>query len=140
MKIDEFTEEIKKVENFYQKEYPEEQKKIIYREFKTTNIARFKYIIGQIYRTSKFLPKLADLIEINTNLGFIQEDRKNNIKCDKCNSTGYIPYIKKEEIDYQYFAVCSCGISQKYDGSKVSDKRHRSKFYIPYEAELNIRG
>ena len=70
MKIEEFTEVVKELENFYEKEITDEQRQIWFRELRNLEIKRFKYIISQIYRTSKFLPKLADILEINSNLFF----------------------------------------------------------------------
>ena len=65
MTLEEFDTETQKLENFYEKQIPNEQRKIWFSEFKKINITRYRYIIGQAYRQCKFMPKLADMIEIN---------------------------------------------------------------------------
>lgn len=138
MKIDEFTEETEKLERFYGKEIPEEQKKIWYKEFKNTSIERYKYIIGIVYRTMKFLPKLADLIEINTNSGYTQAKNETTIKdCKECNSTGYVLYKKEiDGIKYEFAAICKCRQQPQYVGWKIADEKHRSEYYIPYIEQI----
>ena len=62
MTIDDFTKATTEIENFYQKEISDEQKKVWFQELKGMDIRRFKYVISQVYRTCKFIPKLADII------------------------------------------------------------------------------
>ena len=62
-------------------------------------------------------------------------------KCNKCNGDGVIKYFK--EVDghaYEYFARCVCqnGNDFNYDGTKISDEKHRSKFYIPSIAQIGF--
>lgn len=111
MKIEEFNKETQKLERFYEKEISEEQKKIWYEEFKRMNIERYRYIIGQAYRKSKFIPKLADMIEINKNCGYIESEEKSIQKCEKCNGTGIILYKKNvtgNETECDYACRCTC--------------------------------
>lgn len=144
MKIDEFMEATKEIENFYQKEISEEQKKIWFNELKGMTLQRFKYIISQIYRTCKFMPKLADIIEINTNLGYSSiKKEENKKKCNKCNNTGYITYWKEinngeKKIKYEYMAICDCSKEKQYKGWEVSEDRYKSNFYIPLVKELGF--
>lgn len=140
MKIEEFDEEINKIERFYQKQgaITDEQRQIWYRELRNLDIARFKYIIAQIYRTSKFLPKLADIIETNNNLGYSQiKQEQNTNNCKICNGTGYVTYKRTtkngaNDMLYNFGAICSCRTKQKYDGWKVTDERYKSNYYIPF--------
>ena len=146
MKIEEFDEEINKLERFYQKEkaITDEQRQIWYRELRNLDITRFKYIIAQIYRTSKFLPKLADILEINANLGYSQAKQEQNInKCKRCNGTGYITYKKitkngANDMLYEFGAICSCRIKSKYEGWKVTEERFRSNFYTTFAEEVGL--
>lgn len=107
MKIEEFDEETRKLEKFYDKEIPEEQRKIWYEEFKGINITRYKYLISQVYRKCKFMPKLADMIEINKMAGVIQQQKDETAYCPKCNGIGLILYKKKFN-DNIYDMVCRC--------------------------------
>lgn len=142
MKLEEFVEEVDKLERFYQKEITEEQRKIWYGELRNIDIARFRYVIVQVYRTFKFLPKLADILEINANLGYSQvkkEANKNN--CKRCNGTGYVIYkktIKNGTTDtlYEFGAICSCRQKTRYEGWKITDERYRSNYYTPFAEEV----
>lgn len=146
MKIEEFDEEVSKIERFYQKEkaITDEQRQIWYRELRNLDIERFRYIVAQIYRTSKFLPKLADILEINANLGYSQAKQEQNInKCKRCNGTGYIIYKKTtkngaNDMLYEFGAICSCRVKSKYEGWKVTDERYRSNFYTPFAEEVGL--
>lgn len=144
MTIDEFTKATTEIENYYQKEITDEQKKIWFNEIKNIDIKRFKYIISQVYRTCKFLPKLADIIEINTNLGHSQvKKEETSKKCDKCKDTGYIIYQKKikdgeKELINEYMAVCSCGKQKQYKGWEFPDERYRTNYYTPLAVELGL--
>ena len=113
MKIEEFNKETQKLERFYEKEIPEEQKKIWYEEFKKIPVERYRYIISQVYRRMKFIPKLADMIEINKNCGYTEIFQKviKNQKCEKCKGTGIIMYKKnvyENTTENDYACRCTC--------------------------------
>lgn len=144
MKLEEFDEEVSKLERFYQKEVTEEQRRIWFAELRNLDISRFKYIISQVYRISKFLPKLADILEINANLSYSQvKQEENKNKCKKCNGTGYITYKKTtkngaNDMLYEFGAICSCRTKPRYEGWKITDERYRSNFYTPFAEEVGI--
>lgn len=144
MTIDDFTKVTTEIESFYQKEISDEQKKIWFQELKQMDIKRFKYIISQVYRTCKFIPKLADLVEINVNLGYSPIKKEETTrKCNKCKGTGYMVYKKIIDnggikMENEYMAVCECGIQQKYEGWKLADEKHRSNYYTPLAVELGL--
>ena len=113
MKIEEFDEETQKLEKFYEKDIPDEQRKIWYEEFKGISITRYKYLISQVYRKCKFMPKLADIIEKNKSIGYMQpreqEQKKQLAECDKCKGTGFVFYKKqKGTLWYDYVCRCNC--------------------------------
>lgn len=105
-----FIEATNRIEQYYDKEYTNEQRKIMFEELKQWNIERYKKSIAIVIRNSKFLPKIADIIQASEEIREIQnnEDIK-KVKCDKCNGTGYIEYDKKmfEQI-YKYVCKCTC--------------------------------
>ena len=145
MKIDEFISEIKQLENFYGKELTDEQKQIWYKELRYLELIRFKHITAQIYKTLKFMPKLADIVEINSKLGYSQLKKdQNKIKCSRCKGTGYLLYTKLIDngaggkFRNVYGAICSCRQKPKYEGWKITDEEHRSNFYTPYIEEIEI--
>lgn len=142
MKIEEFFEVVQEMENFYGKEMTTEQKKIWYENLKNIGATRFRYIIANLYKTSKFLPKLADIFEMNISIGRTEEEKKeqkNLEKCNKCNNTGYIFY--KQIINgyqYEFVALCSCGRKRQYKGWEVNDERKKSKYFIPLAVEMGL--
>ncbi len=144
MKIDEFMETIKQIENFYGKEMIDEQKKIWYENLKNMSIERFRYLVANLYKTSKFMPKLADIFEINMTIKSIEKKVEvNQQHCDKCKDTGYIIYkqiIKNGDKDviYDYGAICTCNRKKQYKGWEISDERYKSKYYTPLATELGL--
>lgn len=145
MTIEEFTNTTKQVENFYGKELTDDQKQVWFRELKNLNITRFNYIIAQVYRTSKFLPKLADILEINANLGYSQAKKEQQTNyCKKCKGTGYVTYTKVfdngdgRKFLNEYGAICTCRQKPRYEGWKITDEKNRSNYFIPYIEEIGV--
>ena len=96
MQIGEFIEATSRLEQYYDKEYTNEQRQIMFDELKDLEITRYRRLISAVIRKNKFLPKVSDIIEANIEepYGTKNED-KEIIQCNKCNSTGYILYTKK---------------------------------------------
>lgn len=146
MKIDEFIEETANIEKYYDKELDEFQRKVWYDELCKIDISKYRMIIKEIYRHNKFMPKLADIIEINSNLTYKpKEIIEETVECNRCNSKGYIFYKKivkngAKDIIYDMFARCDCknGLKYAYDGTKINNTEHRSKFYVPTISQLGM--
>ena len=144
MVFTEFIENVEKMQRFYEKEYNEMQKQEMFRYFSKYNDKRFKYIISKVYQKNKFLPSLAELIEIDQNIPYT-EIQKQELKLEKkenckiCKNNGFIAYTKEiEGTKYQYIASCNCSnsINFQYDGMKCKDLRNRSAFYIPKYSDI----
>lgn len=114
---EEFVNETSKMERFYGKELSEEQQKIWFENLKKISVERYRYIIGALYRKNKYFPSLADIIQLNDELGMKQKETKyKEEKCDICSSRGVIRYIKKiNGIDYDYYCKCHCFNANKYN-------------------------
>ena len=145
MKIDEFMQVTKEIENFYQKEMTEEQKKIWFENLKSMDIKRFSYLVSLAYKTYKFIPKLADIMELNINTGVRIKNNSEPIQnCKKCNNTGYVLYTKLVDngiggkLHYEYMAVCDCGRQKQYKGWEFPDERYRTNYYTPMANELGL--
>ncbi len=113
----EFINEIEKVQRFYQKELTQEQKTIWYESLKDIGITRFKYLISEIYRTSKYFPSLSEVISLDRETGYLPptEILKKKVHCDICNGKGFILYYKKEgDYTYTYTAKCNCTNATPY--------------------------
>lgn len=142
----EFVEATSRVEQYYDKEYTNEQRRIMFKELEDINIDRYRQLVSAVIRKSKFLPKIADFIEANIEVPFLaQKDDLQKVECKKCNSTGYLIYTRvirdgDREFKNQYASVCDCGNARKYEGWKVTDKRYRSNYYTPLAQELGIGG
>lgn len=148
MEITEFIEETSRIEKFFGKELEKFQMDTWYQELKNMPIERYRRIINQVYRTCKFMPKLADIISIESELPYIQNNtttKKDRVDCEKCNGLGIIFYKKiinngDRNLEYEYVARCNCENAKEftYDGTKINDVRYSSKFYIPSAMELGL--
>lgn len=137
MDIKEFSEEIKKVQNFYGKAYSDIQINEMFKYFSNTTIARFRYIISKAYQTYTYLPSLAQMVEVQKNTPFYTPKIKNQKinDCKVCGGTGFKIYTKIDKdtnYPYQYVAHCECinSYNFRYDGKKIKDDRCKSNYYF----------
>lgn len=144
MTINEFVTATARLETYFDKEYKQEQLKIMHEELKDYEINRYKQLISLAIKECKFLPKVADFIRIDhenpakRNIEVIEK-----IECKKCGSTGYIPYTKKisngtKKLYYTYASVCDCGNIKQYKGWEMEEKENRSEYYMPLAKELGL--
>lgn len=132
MILSEFIEATSKLETYYEKEYTDEQRRIMFDELKNLSIERYRKIISQCIRSCKFLPKVADIIKANGDIIEIKsEDNSPKYDCNKCNKTGYVIYTKiiqdgDKAIPYTYALRCTCK-----NGENVNQK-------VPTYAEMGV--
>ena len=141
MQYKEFCENIDELQRYYKQELNETELKIWYENLKFMTIDRFKYIIAEIYNKNKFMPKLAEIIELHKSLGYttINETITVQGNCKKCGNTGYVTYKKIiQNMPYTFVAICNCGRQKKYDGTKCIDPKNKSQYYTPLLAELGL--
>lgn len=143
MKADEFIEVTSRLETYYGKEYTNEQRAIMFDELKHLDINRYKQLVSLILKRSKFLPKIADFIELNKEEPYAKkQDENEKVDCKICNETGYVTYKKVinngtgRKIINEYGAICKCRQKPKYEGWEVTDYSHKSDYYIPYIEEI----
>lgn len=140
----EFIEATSRLEQYYDKEYNTQQLQIMYEELNSLTVERYRQLISALIRKSKFLPKVADIIEANVEEPYTNSNTdKQVIDCKKCKGTGYVLYTKLidngvEKFKTTYGAVCSCGNAKQYKGWEISDARYRTNFYTPLAQELGI--
>ena len=144
MQSGEFVEATTRLEQYYGKEYTNEQRQIMFDELQNLPIERYKQLISTLIRKSKFLPKVADFAEVNMETPYMKQDETQKTECKKCNSTGYLIYTKiikdgNRNLNYQYACLCNCGNAEKYEGWNTSDKRYRSNYYTPYAEEIGLK-
>lgn len=141
----EFIEYVGQIENVYKNQNLSNiEKEIWYENLKFMSIERFNYILAEIYKTSKFRPTLADILQFHKQIPYTAKKEEKEVKssCKKCNGTGYVFYTKEiNNKKYKYSAVCDCGRCERYDGTKCADPKNKSNYYIPTIAEtgLNIQ-
>lgn len=142
----EFVEETCDIEKFYGKELNEFENKRWFEELKNITLVRYRQIIRQVFRKCKFMPKLADIISIEEELPYSQSKEEiKKVACNKCKGLGLIFYKKyiengNKKLEYEYVARCNCqnGLEYAYDGTKITDPEHRSKFYVPTAQQLGL--
>lgn len=105
------------MEKFYEKEYNNEQRKYIFETFKNLPKERYRQVVNIVFRTCKFMPKLADLIEIEQNLPKEKKEEKEKVYCKICNGKGFITYKKlipngDKNLEYEFVARCGCANSK----------------------------
>lgn len=117
MQINEFLEETAKVEKFYGKQLEQYEKDIWYENLKYIPVKRYIEIIRRLYVENKFMPKLADIIEINKQMP-IEKPKAEKVDCNICKGKGFILYHKKRadlnNIPYTYTARCTCKNGNNY--------------------------
>lgn len=137
MEISEFIDATTRLEKYYDKEYTKEQRLIMFDELKEKTIDRYKYLVSQAIKRCKFLPKVADFVQIDIESPEINNKKeiREKIECKKCKGTGYIVYKKKIDNGVNafynnYAAICDCGNAKVYNGQD---------YYTPTIAELGLK-
>lgn len=128
MLLPEFVNETSRIENFFDKELTKFQRDEWFRELKNISIQRYRQIVQEAFRKCKYMPKLADILEIQKSLSFKAPEEKGKVECDICNGTGYVLYKKhikdgNREYDLDDAARCTCknGMSKNKDIPLISE-------------------
>ena len=94
------------------------QTEIWFENLKMINQDRFLQIINECFKEYKYMPKLADLINLHKTLKYPTKEKKEKVKCDICKGKGFIIYLRKipelSNINYQYVARCNCQNARDY--------------------------
>lgn len=123
MTSNEFLEVTGEIEKFYNvsedKKLSTEQSRIWFDELKILTKERYRQISRECYKKLKFMPKLADIIEMNNVLANFSAKKDDTVyECNKCDGTGFICYKRIiENYTYDYAARCMCK-----NGLKISRK------------------
>lgn len=136
-----FIQYVQEIERFYGQRLNDKEREVWYESLKFMTLERFNYIIAEIYKTNKFMPKLSDVMDMHKQIPYTTATPQKEVNghCEKCNDTGYIIYTKEiEGHPYKYAAVCDCGRQNRYDGKTIQDERHRSEYYVPTLDEIGL--
>lgn len=118
MNLQEFIQVTARAEKYYDKEYTNEQKKIMYDILKNWTVQEYSKAITYCIENCKYLPKIADIkqIKVDYKPNYTQEqDNFEYVKCEKCKNTGFIRYYKKlDQYTYEYVALCTCENGKHY--------------------------
>lgn len=132
-----YTQEI---EHFYNQSLSDVEKDIWYENLKFMPVERFNYILSEIYKTNKYMPRLAEILQIHNSIPYEEKTEQNTKNCEKCNNIGYIIYTKiVENKPYKYCAVCECGRQKRYDGRAIENLKNKSDYYIPTVQEIGLK-
>lgn len=141
MTRNDFINYVNQIQNMYHKKMSETEVDVWYENLKFMSLERFNYILAEIYKTNKFMPTLADILQTHKQIPYFAKKEEKDVKgnCKKCNGIGYIIYIKEiDQKKYKYCAVCDCGRAERYDGTKCTEAKNKSKYYIPTIAETGL--
>lgn len=123
MTLKEFKEYITELQNVYDKKFNDTQIQVWYENLKFMSVERFNYILAEFYKTSQFMPSLADILEKHKSIPYEEKKEETSGMCKKCNNTGYITYTKElNGYPYTYVATCSCKRQQPYEDEKYKMK------------------
>ena len=113
MEISEFIEGINKLQKYYDKEYTEEQRKIMFDRLKYMSAKEFNRAIINVLDENKYLPKIIDIKNALIQPKKVENEKQVDfVKCDKC-CNGFVPYFKSindggRHLKYPFVALCTC--------------------------------
>lgn len=142
MELKEFNKYIKQLQNFYGQELSTTEVNIWFENLKGLTVERFNYVLSEIFKTNKYMPKLSEILEMNRFIPYtanvsITKSTKN---CSKCDNTGYVMYRKIiGGMPYLFSAVCDCNRQMRYDGKQCQNEKNKSMFYTPTVSETGLQ-
>lgn len=138
MEINDFLKGIEKLEKYYDKEYTEEQNKIMYDSLKKLSAKDFNRAVNVVMEKSRYLPKIVDFrTALAEPVNNVEEKPKIDfVKCSNCNGEGFVQYYRVkdnggEKIRYGYVALCTCENGKK--------QREINGFMYPFINEIEKR-
>ena len=111
MTRNEFTVETSKLEQFFNKELNDVQRQQWYYELKRFSIERYREIVREAMKGRKFMPSLAEILEIARIIGRAYSGYRRNetVPCAICNGDGAVRLYKIiDGHEYEVFAKCTC--------------------------------
>lgn len=108
MEINEFINATSRIEQYFDKEYSNEQRQIMFEELRKMPIEKYRQAIANCIRTCKYMPKLSDILDIAENI-VLQQPQKQYENCKICENKGVVKYTKiLQPNGYEYEYVCRC--------------------------------
>ena len=132
----EFVQTTSRLENYFDKEYKQEQLKEMYYMLKDWSIEKYIKAVTYCIRNCKYLPKLADLTNADVTSVKTQSSKDiDYVKCNKCNGEGFIRYFRQKNdgnrvLKYEYIALCTCQNAEK--------QRQINKYNLPTLTEIGL--
>lgn len=134
MEIKDFLIANEKLERYYDKEYTEEQRKIMYSRLKELSASEYNRAINLVLDKCKYLPKIADIKNAmaEPNNPVVNKPEIQFVKCDKCDC-GFVQYFKdvkdgEKTIKYSYVALCDCENGKK--------QKEINEYDLPFISEI----
>lgn len=136
MEIKEFINGLDRLQKYYDKEYTEEQRKIMFSRLKDMSINEYNRAINLAIDKCKYLPKIADIkgVLVEPNNPVTNKPEINFIQCNKCDK-GFIQYFKdikdgERILKYSYVALCNCENGKK--------QKEINGYNLPFIAEVGL--
>ena len=89
MEINEFIEVTNRIEQYFDKEYSNEQRQIMYEELKNMSKEKYKIAVNECIKKCKYLPKLADILP--------KKERYSNFESRDYSNFDFNSLIKNKE-------------------------------------------
>ena len=115
MNMQEFLQATARAETYFDKQYSNEQSKIMYDTFKEWTLHDYAKALTYCIENKKFLPKIADIKEFKTEYrpDYTTKEEQKYKSCSKCKE-GFVFFKKKfENYMYEFVALCTCENGQQ---------------------------
>ena len=139
MTSSEFQEITNKLCNLFSKELNEIQLDFWYKCLKEYDIISYRRAIGEYTKKNKYMPTISDILSEISKLKPYEEIKREQVECKLCKGVGIFIYKKQingQEFEYACQCNCANAIGLDYDGTKIRDKDHRSKYYLAKAVDI----
>lgn len=133
----EFMQYIQEIQNYYGTELNETEMNIWYENLKFLSVERFNYILSELYKTNKFMPKLSEVLDMHRQIPYTEKQEEVREHCEKCNDIGYVVFKKMiQGMPYEFAVLCNCGRQKNKDMPTIDDIGLKVETTLPGEEEV----
>lgn len=128
---------IKELENFYNESLNDTEREIWYENLKFMSVERFNYILSELYKINKFMPKLSEVLDMHKQIPYTEKQEEVREHCEKCNDTGYVVFKKMVQgMPYEFAVLCTCGRQNNKDMLTIDDIGLKVETTMPSDEEV----
>lgn len=119
MILGEFIEVTSRLEQYFGKEYTNEQRQIMFEELNKMSLERYQRAVAICIKTCKYLPKIADILQsANESDNDVYETKRQYEQCKVCGGRGLVRYYKilqENNFKYEFACRCICKNAENYN-------------------------